>query len=181
MYFQKTSIIKFIGLVSLIVIAGCASGKVTKRQSNIQNEQIPRPDQIFVHDFAVTTDEISEPLVVDGNIIIQNSIQSVEETQRAKLLAVEIANDLVADISSMGLRAFHAGSDNKPRPGDIVLVVMQRLLAGLTDGFKPGEVDHRIDRMIGKQSIQTGAIANVAFDKHKRLVADLLDSTERLP
>jgi hypothetical protein len=123
MYFQRKNmfLFKLISLVSLIVITGCASGKVTNRQSNVQNEQIPRPNQIFVHDFAVTTDEISQPLIIDGNVIIQNSTQSVEEIRRAKLLAVEIANDLVADISDMGLRAFHAGSNNKPQPGDIVL------------------------------------------------------------
>jgi hypothetical protein len=153
MYIQKKSIIKFIGLVSLIIITGCASGKVTKRQSNVQNEQIPRPDKIFVHDFAVTTDEVSEPLIMDGNVIIQDSTQSVEETQRAKLLAVEIANNLVTDISGMGLQAFLAGPNDKPQPGDIVLkgqfltidegAAAKRVLIGF--GAGSGELTVRIE------------------------------------
>jgi hypothetical protein len=186
MYSQKKSIIKFIGLVSLIVIAGCSSGKITKRQSNVQNEQIPRPDQIFVHDFAVTIDEISEPLVVDGNIIIQNSTQSVEEIQRAKLLAIVIANDLVADISGMGLRSFHAGSDNKPRPGDIVLkgqfltidegAAVKRVLIGF--GAGSGELTVRIEAYQvtanGLRKLGSGDITSASGKKPGTLVSALV-------
>ena len=42
---------------ALLVLAGCASTKVTERQA-YTGEKLARPDRIIVYDFAATPDEV---------------------------------------------------------------------------------------------------------------------------
>ncbi len=64
--------------------------------------------------------------------------------------------------------------------GDVVLVIGERDLARLANRLEPGEMDHRLDLVIGKQLLQASPIQHIPFDEDDRLAGDLLDPLERL-
>ena len=47
-----------VGLFALVVFAGCASTKVSNRETAVrEGEQLPRPNHILVYDFVATPAE----------------------------------------------------------------------------------------------------------------------------
>ena len=106
--------------LALIVLVGCASTKVTERQS-YQHERIPRPDRILVYDFATTYADLpswSEPARrYDATM----TTASDEVIEKGRELGAKVANNLVEEIREMGLPATSAEGQTL-RPGDIMIV-----------------------------------------------------------
>src|SRR6266436_1973144 len=88
-------------LFVLVIVAGCASTKVSNRQVLV-NERIPRPDRILVYDFIANPAEM--PL--DSALQFEPGPPlTAEQIQAGHQLGALIADDRVAQIRDMGLPA----------------------------------------------------------------------------
>jgi hypothetical protein len=106
-------------LFALMVLAGCASTKVTSHQP-YTGEQLARPDRILVYDFAATPTDAP----ADSTVAAQAAgpaPQTAEEIEVGRKLGAEVAKQLVADLQGMGLPAVQATGQPPPRSGDIVI------------------------------------------------------------
>jgi hypothetical protein len=106
-------------LFVLVVVAGCASTKVSNRQVLV-NERLPRPDRILVYDF------IANPADMPVDSVLATQVEpgpplTAEQIQTGRQLGAQIADELVARIRDMGLPAVAALSARRPRVGDIVI------------------------------------------------------------
>jgi hypothetical protein len=94
-------------LFALLVIAGCASTKVTKRHELVTG-QIPRPDHIWVHDFAATPADVPAESALAGQHSQHSTPQTAEQIATGRKLGAEIASELVKGIRGMGMPGEHA-------------------------------------------------------------------------
>jgi len=107
-------------LSALVVVAGCASTEVTKRQILV-NEKIPKPAHIWVYDFAATPAEVPADSALAGERLEHPTPQTPEEIQTGRQLGALIATQLVEEIRGMGMPAMRASSRTKPEINDLVL------------------------------------------------------------
>ncbi len=108
-------------LFALVLIAGCASTKVTSREE-YQGGKIARPDRIIVHDFAATPADIPSWSDAADRYAGSSTSQTTEEINTGRQLGDQVAEELVAKINAMGLRAVQASGQPGPRKGDIVII-----------------------------------------------------------
>src|SRR5437867_1327376 len=106
-------------LVALAFVAGCASTKVTQRESNIGNLRIPRPNNILVYDFAATPGDMPADAAVAGQY--EPAPQTADAIATGRQLGAQVAKELAADIRAMGLPAQAVSSGATPQIDDIVL------------------------------------------------------------
>jgi len=106
-------------LVSLFLLVGCASIKVTEREEYV-GERLARPAQIFVHDFAVTAKGLPKWSELGKEYV--GSQASIEDVEAGRELGGAMAKDLVKRIQEMGLTAAHATDESPPEAGDLILV-----------------------------------------------------------
>jgi len=107
-------------LFALLVLAGCASTKVTGRDEAVTG-QIPRPNTIWVHDFAATPADVPDESALAGQDLEHGAPQSSEEIATGRQLGAEIASQLIAQINSMGMHAERASAGTKPQINDLVI------------------------------------------------------------
>jgi hypothetical protein len=107
-------------LFALVVVAGCASTKVSDRQQLV-SERLPRPDQILVYDFVATPADVPAESAVAQHPSVQPKPQTAEHIETGRRVGAEIATHLVQEIRSMGLPAERASSPTKPRINDILI------------------------------------------------------------
>jgi Domain of unknown function (DUF4410) len=107
-------------IVAALVAAGCASTKVTNREELVTGK-IPRPAHIWVYDFAATADEVPAASSLSGQPDLKSAPQTPEEIAEGKKLGSEIASELVADISNLGMPAEVATAETKPQINDLVI------------------------------------------------------------
>jgi hypothetical protein len=105
-------------LFALVVAAGCAATKVTNRQQLVTG-QLPRPNQIWVYDFAATAADVPADSPLAGQAAATS--QTAEQIATGRQLGAEIASQLVQQIQSMGLPAARAGAGTIPQINDIVI------------------------------------------------------------
>jgi hypothetical protein len=105
-------------LFALLLVAGCASTKVTERQA-YTGEKLPRPDRIIVYDFAATPDKISSQSTLSS--VSATTPQTEKDIEEGRKLGADVAKELVADLQKMGLPAVQAAGQPPPRVGDIVI------------------------------------------------------------
>jgi hypothetical protein len=106
-------------LFALMVLAGCASTKVTSHQP-YTGEQLARPDRILVYDFAATPTDAP----ADSTVAAQAAgpaPQTAEEIEVSRELGAEVAKQLAADLRGMGLPAVQVEGQPPPRVDDIVI------------------------------------------------------------
>ena len=108
-------------VLALVVLAGCASTKVTARDPYVGG-RIARPDRIIVHDFAATPADIPAGSARAGQYAQPSTPQSSQELELGRKLGAQVAKELVADIQGMGLPAVQAAGQPAPRVGDIVIM-----------------------------------------------------------
>lgn len=106
-------------LFALVVLAGCASTKVTSRDT-YNGEPLVRPDRILVHDFAATPAEAPADSAVAAQAA-GPAPQTAEDVAVGRRLGAEIARQLAADLRGMGLPGVQAAGQPPPRVGDIVI------------------------------------------------------------
>jgi hypothetical protein len=111
------------GLVLLLVatFAGCASSKVTSRQSDIGEEKLARPDHIFVYDFAATPADIPADVANSTAYTAPSEAPPAKEIATGRKLGNLVANNLVAKIVAMGLPAKLGTAATSPSINDIVI------------------------------------------------------------
>jgi hypothetical protein len=128
-------------LLTVFLMAGCASTKISNREQLVSG-QLPRPDRIWVYDFAATPAEIPGESQLSGD---NGPPPTPEELATGRELGAQIASKLVADISAMGLTAERASAQTVPQVNDIMihgyLVSIQEGSAGkrVLIGFRQGK------------------------------------------
>jgi hypothetical protein len=107
-------------LFGLLVISGCASTKITSR-SELVTGQIPRPNTIWVYDFAATPEDVPDESALAGQNLEHSAPQTAEEIATGRKLGAEIATQLVERINNMGMFAAHGSAETTPQLNDIVI------------------------------------------------------------
>ena len=107
-------------LLALLVMAGCASTKVTGRDEMVTG-QIPRPNTIWVHNFAATPADVPDESALAGQDIEHSTPQTAKEIATGRQLGAEIAAQLVEQINGMGMPAELASPGTTPQINDIVI------------------------------------------------------------
>lgn len=108
-------------LLSLVVITGCPSTKVTERQILDPQRRLSRPDHILVYDFAATPADVPADSALAGHPDVQQTPQTAEQIETGRQVGAEIAAALVEEIRSLGLPAERASTHTAPQLNDIVI------------------------------------------------------------
>jgi Domain of unknown function (DUF4410) len=108
-----------VGLLALAILAGCASTKVTSRDT-YDGPALPRPDRIIIQDFAATPAEVPADSALTAEAAAP-AAQTAEDIEIGHKLGAEVAEQLVADLREAGLPAVREEGQPPPRPGDIVI------------------------------------------------------------
>lgn len=107
-----------LSLFALVVVAGCASTKVTNRQQLVTG-QLPRPNEIWVYDFAATAADVPAGSAFAGQAA--DASQTPEEIATGQRLGAEIASQLVQQVQAMGMPAARGGVGTTPQINDLVI------------------------------------------------------------
>lgn len=165
---SRVRLVQCLCLFALVVLAGCASTKVTQRRELVTG-RIARPNNILVYDFAATPADVP----AYSTVVAQKAPQTPQQIAMGRELGAQIAKELVADIQGMGLPAEVAGPGTTPQVGDIVIrgyllsIVegseAKRLLIGfgsgaseLTTAVEGFQVTTRGLRKLGSGTVESG-------------------------
>jgi len=107
-------------LFALLIVAGCASTKITNRD-RIVTEKLSRPAQVWVYDFAATAADLPADSALAGQASKEAPSQTDEQIASGRKLGALIATELVEQIRGMGMPASFAGTTTTPQINDIVL------------------------------------------------------------
>jgi hypothetical protein len=138
-----------LGLFALLFIAGCASTRVTDRDQ-VMTGEIPRPNTIWVYDFAATPDDVPAVSALAGQHDEYSTPQTAEQIATGRKLGAEIATQLVEQINAMGMYAAVAGPETRPEINDIVIhgyllsVVQGSETKRVMIGFSSGESELKV-------------------------------------
>ena len=105
-------------LFAIVVAAGCATTKITNQQPLVTG-QLPRPNQIWVYDFAASAADVPAGSAFAGQAA--DASQTPEEIATGQQLGAEIASQLIQQIQSMGMPAAPGGAVTTPQINDIVI------------------------------------------------------------
>jgi len=108
-------------VLALGMAVGCASTEVTKRDSKIGAEKIPRPDRIYVYPFAATPADIPSWSVAAGRYAQPSETPNPEEIEVGRMIGDLVAKELVTEIAEMGLAAYKRSKHSLPRPNDLMI------------------------------------------------------------
>ena len=106
-------------LLALVVVAGCASTKVSDRQILV-TEKIPRPDHIWVYDFVATPADLPADFAI-AREDVDSTPQTAEQIATGRQLGAQIATQLVVEIRGMGMPAERATAQTRPQINDLVI------------------------------------------------------------
>jgi hypothetical protein len=107
-------------LLALLVLAGCASTKVTNREQLVTG-QLPRPAHIWVYEFAATPTDLPADSTLARQYSEGDRSQTAEQIALGRKLGALIATDLVKEIRKMGMPGEHAVAGTTPQLNDIIL------------------------------------------------------------
>jgi hypothetical protein len=123
-------------LFALLIIAGCASTKVTSRKELVTG-QLPRPNHIWVYNFAATPADVPAGSALVGQYSEHSTPQTAEQIATGRKLGAEIATELIKQIRGMGMPAELGGPGTKPQINDIVI-------RGYLISYNKGSAEKRI-------------------------------------
>ncbi len=123
-------------LLALLVIAGCASTKIDSR-NELVNQKLPRPNTIWVHDFAATPSDVPAESALAGQDLEHSTPQTAKEIAIGRQLGDEIAAQLIEQINGMGMSAERATAGTTPQINDLVI-------RGYLISFNQGSAEKRI-------------------------------------
>jgi len=107
-------------MLVLLPFTAHAGTKITER-NEIVTEKVPKPDHIWVYDFAAAAADLPPDSVLAGQVSAHSKPQTSEQIATGRKVGAEIAADLVKQIQAMGMPAEHATSKTKPQINDIVI------------------------------------------------------------
>ena len=105
-------------LFAVVMVAGCATTKVSNQQP-LATGQIPRPNTIWVYDFAATPADVPANSALAGQT--SATPQTAQQIAVGRQLGAKIAAELVQQIQSMGMPAAQGGTGTAPQLNDIVI------------------------------------------------------------
>ena len=106
------------GLFAMAVATGCASTKITNQQE-VAIGKLPRPDHIWVYDFAATAADVPADSPLAGQASTKS--QTPEHIAMGQQLGAQIAAELVGQINGMGLPAARASAGTIPQINDLAI------------------------------------------------------------
>ena len=83
--------------------------------------KIPRPNTIWVHDFAATPADVPDESAFAGQYSEHSPPQTAKEIAMGRQLGDEIASQLIEQINAMGMPAEHAVTGTTPQINDLVI------------------------------------------------------------
>ena len=159
-------------LLVLVVVAGCASTKVTERE-RYQGGKLARPGRIIVHDFAATPADIPAWSAAASRYAQPSAPQTPEAVETGRRLGSQVAEELVTQIREMGLPAVRAVGQPAPQVNDIVIIgyfasieagsAAKRVMIGFGSGA--AEMETRVEgylmtnrglRKLGSGTVESG-------------------------
>lgn len=109
-------------VLALIMAVGCASTKVTGRDSKIGTEKIAKPDRIYVYPFAATHADIPSWSSAAERLDPPSKPPTPEELEVGRKLGGLVAKELVTKIEGMGLVALEGSQQSLPQPNDLMII-----------------------------------------------------------
>lgn len=109
-----------VGVLAVVMAAGCSSTTVT-RHSGYKGGKLPRPQHIWIYDFAATGANVPADSAIAGQEADHPVTQGAEQIALGRELGDHIAAYLVQEILDMGLPARRAINGTKHEVDDIVL------------------------------------------------------------
>jgi Domain of unknown function (DUF4410) len=109
-----------LSLCTLLILAGCSSSRISDRQFFVK-ERIPRPAQIWVHDFAATAADVPAESALSGKNDDHPVPQTAEQIVRGREVGALVATELVSEIRAMGMPAERASEGTAYAINDIVV------------------------------------------------------------
>ncbi len=107
-------------LVAMVLVAGCASTKVTDREQLVTGP-IPKPNHILVFNFVATAADLPADSVLAGENDLDTTPQTAEQIEEGRKLGAQIATELVQQILAMGMPAELASTGMQPQRNDLVI------------------------------------------------------------
>jgi hypothetical protein len=107
-------------LVALVLVAGCASTKVTN-QEQLVTGQLPKPNHILVYNFVATAADLPADSVLAGESNLDTTPQTAEQIEEGRKLGAQIATELVQQIIAIGMPAELASTGMQPQLNDLVI------------------------------------------------------------
>lgn len=107
-------------VLAIMMAVSCASTDTSNRQVLV-DEKVPRPDHIWVYDFAASSAEVPADSVLAGKHSDHSAPQTAEQIEAGRQVGAQIAKELVEEIRGMGLPAARASSGTKPQVNDLVI------------------------------------------------------------
>jgi hypothetical protein len=101
-------------LFALLLVAGCASTKVTERQV-YTGEKLARPDRFIVYDFAASPANVHAESALPSETAAAATPQTAQDVEVGRKLGAEVAKQLVADLQGMGLPAVRLRANRRRR------------------------------------------------------------------
>jgi hypothetical protein len=99
--------------------------------------KLPRPNTIWVYDFAVTPSDVPDESALAGKTSEHSQPQTTEQIATGRQLGAEIEAQLVEQIHGMGMPAKHAVTGTKPQINDLVI-------RGYLISFDEGSAEKRL-------------------------------------
>jgi hypothetical protein len=138
-----------LGLVALVIVAGCASTTVSNRDQLVTG-QLPRPAHIWVYDFAATPADVPPESALAVHQSEFSTPETDEQIATGRKLGAQIAAELVTQINAMGMPAEQAMAGITPQINDLVirgyLISIEEGSAGkrIAIGFGSGASELRV-------------------------------------
>ena len=117
-------------LLSGLLLAGCASTKVSDQQSDFTG-QLPRPGQIIVYDFVTSPEGVSPDSALGTQKLPPANPQTPEQIALDRQLGMQIAEELAQQIREMGLPGV---SQAKARPTQVNDLLIRGYLLTVDQG-----------------------------------------------
>jgi len=109
-------------MLALVMAVGCASTKVTGRDSKIGTEKIAKPERIYVYPFAATHEDIPSWSTAGNRVDKPSKPPTPEELEVGRELGDLVAKELVTKIEGMGLVALEGSQQSLPQPNDLMII-----------------------------------------------------------
>ncbi|MCX6928173.1 MAG: DUF4410 domain-containing protein [Verrucomicrobia bacterium] len=104
----------------LVVCTGCTTTEVISSRPLV-NEKLPRPNHIWVYDFAATPADVPPGSVLADPSYRPPQPQTSEEIAAGRQAGAQVATTLVERIRDLGLPAERASRQTQPQTNDLVI------------------------------------------------------------
>jgi hypothetical protein len=160
-------------MLALVMAVGCASTKVTGRDSKIGAEKLTKPDRIYVYPFAATHADIPSWSTAGNRLDQPAKPPTPEELEVGRKLGDLVAKELVTKIEAMGLVAMEGSQQSLPQPNDLMFIgyfgaveegsTAKRLVLGfgsgatdLTTAVEGYQMTNTGPRLLGSGQLESG-------------------------